>query len=785
MAQPAAQTGVVGHLACMSAVALAVASLQFPSPALAQTDVLVVADFGNGVDPAPDGFDDLLVRERETGSIAILYLGADGLDLVNQQGPVTHIEVLDGGHGYPPTFEVDESGLSVQVVSAPGLCRVHNPLDVLIATDWAAYLVDGEEGSLLLASHGEEQLLSIDHAEGARTRILIAHEDGGLGYAGLPGSADELHCLDFTRDMPLDAPVTTWSLPGAEAGQAVAIAAPGRTRGVQSFFAWMELPGGPVGSGYEPNVGPPGLELHLVSDIVLPDPVVAETDESAAGDEPANEEGLDLQDAEAEVVTADMLAARVLAQAFADRPEALRLPAARVLTDELGRLTHVSLDPGTCAFDAPPVFTAPPTARCDGLGVLELKLQGQINYVDVPGESAGLGYHDLLEPRLAFTGPGGPGRHPHGIGAVAPEAGVARGTITEARIIGETGIYSRPPGLDLSDAGGLGADLRCRMGHEGTGLVRFNGQDAEMGGNWKAYAADFDGDSDMDLLWHDPRTGRSAVWRLGPDSMVQQGSFGWLPTVERNWRVGAVGEFDPGTPGANIFWRNTRTGANAIWGIDASEYWSSSSSWLHESSGMVDTVADTDWQVVGANRGGNRLLWWNQRTGTCAVWKLSVDMSGDTGPSSWLEHAKWLTNPLGDIMATDTQWKPMGFMNLAGRAPSSLNARDVLWLDTQSGKLAGWLMESNFARVDAEAVDAGANYIESALPEGVSPESARLAAGQYAYGSSNGPSRVGTTLFWLDRAIDGAEAWKLSRTLDSETGLFKDPWQVERAQGVR
>lgn len=200
---------------------------------------------------------------------------------------------------------------------------------------------------------------------------------------------------------------------------------------------------------------------------------------------------------------------------------------------------------------------------------------------------------------------------------------------------------------------------------------------------------------------------------------------------------------------------------------------------------MVATVADTDWDVIGGNHGGNRLLWWNRRTGTCAVWKLSVDMSGGTDPSSWLEHAKWLTNPLGDIMATDTQWKPMGFMNLAGRAPSSLNARDVLWLDTQSGKLAGWLMESNFARVDAEAVDAGANYIESALPEGVSPGSARLAAGQYAYGSSNGPSRAGTTLFWLDRAIDGAVAWKLSRTLDSETGLFKDPWQVERAQGVR
>ena len=368
--------------------------------------------------------------------------------------------------------------------------------------------------------------------------------------------------------------------------------------------------------------------------------------------------------------------------------------------------------------------------------------------------------------------------------ALPRRAEVARGTIIEVQINGETGSYSRPPWLDLSNAGGLGADLRCRLGHEGTGLIRFNGQDASMGANWKAYVADFDDDDDMDLLWHDPRSGRSAIWRLTTNATVEQGSFGWLPTVDQNWRVGAVGEFDSGTPGANIFWRNMRTGANAIWGVDASVAWSSSSSWLHEASGMVDAVADIDWQVIGGNRGGNRLLWWNQRTGTCAVWKLSVDMSGGTDSSSWLEHAKWLTNPLGDIMATDTQWKPMGFMNLAGRAPSSINARDVLWLDTASGTLAGWLMESNFARVDAKAVDAGANYIESTLPEGASPGSVRLVAGQYTHGASSG-SWAGTTLFWLDQAIDGSMAWKLSRSLDPDTGLLKDPWGVIDSRHVR
>ena len=792
MKQSMSHSGVMGWGPLL--VAIVAAPLTMSSQSNAESNVLAVADFGDGVTAEPDGFDDLLIRDVDTGMVAILFLDEHGLDMINHAGPVSGIDIIDGGRGYVPTFETDDLGLSSQIVSPPEFCRIVDTATDGVSGQWAGFVVDGEEGTLLIESLGAENRMPIDHAVGARTRIIIAHDAGGVGYSGVPGRADELRCVGSNRIDPLSAPVTVWSLAEAAPGETIAVAAPGRTIGVQSFFAWVPIPGGPIGSGYAANVRPPGLEMKLIGDFTPIDPPEAEPLE----DETVESGEVDAEiEAEAEIeeaVTSEMIAARVLAQVFADRSDEQRLPAARVLTDREGRLTHVAFDPGTVMLDSSSVFIAPSTGRSDGLGVLELKRQGQINYVDIPGETAGSNYLQAAEPRLEFTASGGTGPSRHGFEAVAPEAEVARGTIVDMQITAEAGIFNRPPAVDLTGSGGLGADIRIRLGHEGTGQLRFNGQDVEMGSNWKAYPMDFDDDGDRDLLWHDAQTGRSAVWRLGDDSTIQQSTFGWLPSVDSNWRVGAVGDFDHGTPGANIFWRNIRTGANAIWGVDASGVWTGSTSWLHKASGMVDSVADTDWQVIGGNDGGNRLLWWNRNTGTCAIWKLDVDMTGGTDSSQWLEHARWLTSPLGEIMSTDTGWKPLGMLNLAGRSPSTLNTRDVLWMETSSGKLAGWLMASNFSQVDGSSPNGGANYIGTRVPEGMTAEAATVVAGHYVHtpvisrkaGGDGSPApRASTTLFWLQKGFDGAHAWKLDRSMDAESGLLEKPWDMQDFSEVR
>jgi hypothetical protein len=258
--------------------------------------------------------------------------------------------------------------------------------------------------------------------------------------------------------------------------------------------------------------------------------------------------------------------------------------------------------------------------------------------------------------------------------------------------------------------------------------------------------------------------------------------------VNRNWTIGAVGDFDQGTPGANIFWRNRKDGKNSIWGIDASTPWSSNSSWLHPESSLVTPVADTNWIAVGCNPGGNRLLWWNEETGVCAVWTLTVDMSGNSSPENWTSKAAWLENDAGEIMATDTAWRPVGFANLAGRAPGAGNARDVLWQQPAQGRAASWLMNSRFNRVDENAVDEGAGWFEQGGADAVAGPGGRLLVGQYVLEVSidgKTAQRAVSNLFWTLPGLDGTSSWRLDRRFDDETGLLRKPWKIDSHEDVR
>ena len=62
-----------------------------------------------------------------------------------------------------------------------------------------------------------------------------------------------------------------------------------------------------------------------------------------------------------------------------------------------------------------------------------------------------------------------------------------------------------------------------------------------------------------DILWRNTTTGASAIWRSGNAAMAL--AAGTVPTP---WRVAGVGDFNDDRR-ADILWRNTVTGQNVIW----------------------------------------------------------------------------------------------------------------------------------------------------------------------------------------------------------------------------
>ena len=75
-------------------------------------------------------------------------------------------------------------------------------------------------------------------------------------------------------------------------------------------------------------------------------------------------------------------------------------------------------------------------------------------------------------------------------------------------------------------------------------------------------AEDFDGDGKTDILWrHD--NGRNALWFM--DGVARRPETGVLPTVsDTDWTVVGLRDFD-GDGYVDILWRNLTDGSNGIW----------------------------------------------------------------------------------------------------------------------------------------------------------------------------------------------------------------------------
>jgi len=91
------------------------------------------------------------------------------------------------------------------------------------------------------------------------------------------------------------------------------------------------------------------------------------------------------------------------------------------------------------------------------------------------------------------------------------------------------------------------------------------------GTDWQMVAVgDFNGDTRPDLLWRSQSTGVNFVWYMnGPNTMATA----VLPTVPIgpgwNWIVVGAADFN-GDGFADLLWRDTTSGDNAIWYLKGS-----------------------------------------------------------------------------------------------------------------------------------------------------------------------------------------------------------------------
>jgi len=190
---------------------------------------------------------------------------------------------------------------------------------------------------------------------------------------------------------------------------------------------------------------------------------------------------------------------------------------------------------------------------------------------------------------------------------------------------------------------------------------------------------DFNGDGKTDILWRNKSTGQNVVWLMNGTALS---SYSWIDTVaDTNWQIVGTGDFN-GDGKTDILWRNKSTGQNIVWLMNGATQ--SSYSW-------IDTVADTNWQIVGTGDfngdGKTDILWRNKSTGQNVVWLMNgIALSS----YSWID------------TVADTNWEIVGTGDFNGDGKT-----DILWRNKSTGQDVVWLMNgatlSSYSWIDTVA----------------------------------------------------------------------------------
>jgi hypothetical protein len=171
---------------------------------------------------------------------------------------------------------------------------------------------------------------------------------------------------------------------------------------------------------------------------------------------------------------------------------------------------------------------------------------------------------------------------------------------------------------------------------------------------WEIEAvADFDGDSNADILWRSYQIGMVAIWKMDRDQIAQQFIVQTVPDRK-----------------LDIVWRNSRTGENSIWIMNDFQY--------VKSMDQV-TVPDLSWDIAGVGDvdgdGISDLVWRNNRTGENHIWQIKNGQLANHFPLLPVPDVTWSIEAVGDFNNDRTA--------------------DVLWRNQLSGQNTLWLLANS------------------------------------------------------------------------------------------
>ncbi len=147
-----------------------------------------------------------------------------------------------------------------------------------------------------------------------------------------------------------------------------------------------------------------------------------------------------------------------------------------------------------------------------------------------------------------------------------------------------------------------------------------------LGGAWHIKStADFNADGQLDLLWRNERTGQNKVWFMGGENGTQKQGEKNLESLSKDWDIKGVADFNQDSQ-TDILWRNAETGENSVW------FMSGEDDSTIQSTGTIKTVRG-GWDIRGIgdfNRDGSAdLLWRDLESGKNSIWFLGGEAGLD------------------------------------------------------------------------------------------------------------------------------------------------------------
>jgi lysophospholipase L1-like esterase len=135
----------------------------------------------------------------------------------------------------------------------------------------------------------------------------------------------------------------------------------------------------------------------------------------------------------------------------------------------------------------------------------------------------------------------------------------------------------------------------------GTTLVSGPAFANTVGTGWEIRGTgDFNGDGKVDILWHHGETGSLAVWFMDGVKAISSALLDASTALSTGWEIKGTGDFD-GDGQVDVLWHNRDSGAVGAWlldGMHVKDYPSFSGP------GYADVPDSTDWQLKGT---GGRL----------------------------------------------------------------------------------------------------------------------------------------------------------------------------------